>query len=124
MLVDFEYREDVVVLRLRGRFDTGRDTGYLRSKADELKESGYTKVLADMNHVEYVDSTGIGFLIALYTGVLRSPNGRFALANLHRRVREVLELTRLSEILPIFPDEESALAALKADQKLSASQTS
>ncbi len=78
----------------------------------------------DFAHVDYVDSTGIGFLIGIYTSVKKSPLGRFALANPNRRVREVLELTRLAQVIQIYPNEAAALEALGGDGKSSASQAS
>ena len=81
MLVEFEYRGDICVLRLEGRFATGQDSLYLHTKAEELKTSGYVKILVDFSRVDYVDSTGIGFLIGIYTSVKKSPLGQFALAN-------------------------------------------
>jgi anti-anti-sigma factor len=123
MLVDFEYRGDVCLLRLEGRFATGQDSVYLHTKGEELKNSGYVKVLVDFGRVDYVDSTGIGFLIGIYTSVKKSPQGQFALANASRRVREVLELTRLAQIIPIYPTEAAALQALASGGK-SASQAS
>ena len=123
MLVEFEHRGDVCVLRLHGRFATGQDSAYLRTRTDEIKCSGFSKVLADFTEVSYIDSTGIGFLIGIYTSVLKNPNGRFVLANLNRRVREVLELTRLANVIPIYPDFESALEALHEDEKRTASQS-
>jgi len=122
MLVEFEKHSDVCVLRLHGRFATGQDSDYLRGKTDELKNSGFSKVLADFSQVEYIDSTGIGFLIAIYTSVLKSASGQFALANLNRRVREVLELTRLASVMPIYPTEEAAFSALEKGQCLSSKQ--
>jgi stage II sporulation protein AA (anti-sigma F factor antagonist) len=124
MLVEFEYRGDVCLLRLHGRFATGQDSVYLRTKSDEIKSSGYTKVLADFREVSYIDSTGIGFLIGIYTSVLKNANGRFVLANLNRRVREVLELTRLANVIPIYPDEEAAFGALSEGEIFSAGQAS
>ena len=91
MLVEFEFRGDICVIHLQGRFATGQDSLYLHTKAEELKNSGYVRILVDFGGVDYVDSTGIGFLIGIYTSVTRSPNGQFALANANRRVREVLE---------------------------------
>lgn len=124
MLVEFENHGDVCVLRLHGRFATGQDSAYLRGKTEELKSSGISKVLADFSQVEYIDSTGIGFLIGIYTSVLKSSNGRFVLANLNRRVRDVLELTRLANVMPIYPNEQSALEALRGSQAISSKQAS
>ena len=123
MLVEFEYRGDIALLRLEGRFATGQDSLYLHTKAEELKGSGYAKVLVDFARVDYVDSTGIGFLIGIYTSVKKSPSGRFALAHVNRRVRDVLELTRLAQIIQIYPSEAAALEAL-GGEKTSASQAS
>lgn len=122
MLVELEKRGDICFLRLHGRFATGKDSTYLRSKTEEVKSSGCSRVLADFSQVEYLDSTGIGFLIELYTSLSKDQNGRFVLANLNRRVREVLELTRLANVMPIYPDEKSALEALR--QPISAKQAS
>lgn len=120
MLVELETRDGVCVLRLHGRFATGRDSEYLRGKADEVRSSGLSKVLADFADVEYIDSTGIGFLIGLYTSILKNQRGQFALANLGRRVRDVLELTRLATVIPIYPTEAAALTALGGGKALSA----
>ena len=90
MLVELEHQGDVCVLRLHGRFATGQDSAYLRARSDEVKCSGYYKVLADFSQVSYIDSTGIGFLIGIYTSVMKNPNGHFVLANLNRRVRAQL----------------------------------
>jgi anti-anti-sigma factor len=124
MLVEFEYRGDICLIRLEGRFATGQDSLYLHTKAEELKASGHVKILVDFSRVDYVDSTGIGFLIGIYTSVKKSPVGRFALANANRRVREVLELTRLAQVIQIYPNEAAALEALGSDGKSSASQAS
>src|ERR1700682_3553934 len=123
MLVEFEHHGDVCVLRMHGRFATGQDSAYLRTRADEVKCSGSSKVLADFSQVSYIDSTGIGFLIGIYTSVMKNPNGRFVLANLNRRVREVLELTRLANVIPIYPDVKSAFEAFSVDEKRSATQS-
>ncbi len=121
MQVEFESSQDgICTLRLQGRFATGRDTAYLHTKADELKQSGCGKVLVDLGGVDYIDSTGIGFLIGIYSSVLKVADGRFALANLNHRVREVMDLTRLSEVIPIYPDTTAALAALQAGGKSAA----
>ena len=124
MLVEFQFREGICILRLHGRFATGQDSAYLRAKTEEIKSSGCAKVLADFSEVSYIDSTGIGFLIGIYTSILKNANGRFVLANLNRRVRDVLELTRLANVIPIYPNEEAALAALQEGRKFTAPQAS
>ena len=120
MLVDLECRGEVCVLRLHGRFATGQDSAYLRGKTEEIKNTGCLKVLADFTNVDYIDSTGIGFLIGIYTSILKDSTGRFVLASLNRRVREVLELTRLANVIPIYPSEQAAFSALSEGQAYTA----
>lgn len=122
MLVNLEIADDICILRLRGRFATGQDTAYLRAKTEEIKKSGRSRVLADFSEVSYIDSTGIGFLIGIYTSVTKAPNGMFVLAKASPRVCDVLELCKLDAVIPMYPDEASALQALKRDRKVGAPQ--
>ena len=120
MVVDLEFVDEVCIVRLHGRFATGQDKSYLREKTEEIKESGCPRVLVDFHRVDYVDSTGIGFLIGIYTSIMKCRDGVFVLANTNPRVREVLELTRLTSVFPIYPDEAGALDALRKGQSAAA----
>lgn len=113
--MNFDFQDDVVVLRLEGRFATGQDAEYLRSKTDELKKQGCHRIVADFSAVSYIDSTGIGFLIAIYTSMIREHNGKFVLAAPNHRVREVLQLTKLNTILPVYNTVEAAVEALRKE---------
>src|SRR5438067_11673799 len=113
MKVQFETAGEICTLRLEGRFATGQDSEYLRTKTEELKKTGCRHIIADFSKVSYIDSTGIGFLIAIYTGVLRDRGGEFVLSAPNRRVREVLDLTKLSSILKLYDTETAARTALQ-----------
>ena len=113
MLIELDQIDDVCVMRAEGRITTGSDPEYLRAKADELKKFDCAKLLVDFREVVSVGSTAIGFLVAVYSSVTRNPEGRFVLVGVQPRVREVLDLTRLSSILPMAPDMASGLAALR-----------
>jgi anti-anti-sigma factor len=115
MLIALEYKDDVCILRNSGRFATGTDAAYLRAKTDEIKKSGRRKVLADFHEVPYIDSTGIGFIVGVYTSVTNMPGGRFVLVGPNHRVREVLDLMRLSTVIPIAADETAGLAFLESE---------
>jgi len=113
VLIELNQIDDVCVIRFEGRFNTGFDPEYLRRKSDELKQFTCDKVLADFREVPAVGSTGIGFLVAIYSSATKSPEGRFVLVGVQPRVREVLDLTRLSSILPMAADMASGMAALR-----------
>lgn|SRR6266545_1031477 len=115
MLVELEFQDDICILRLEGRFVTGADVDYLRARSEEIKSGNCRKVLMDFRKVPYIDSTGIAFVVGLYTAITKNPDGRFAIAGPNRRVREVLELTRLTTVMSVFQDVDSALAMLRAE---------
>ena len=113
MTIELSQIDDVCVLRFEGRFTTGSDPELLRGKAEEIKQLGCGKVLVDFRQVISVGSTAIGFIVAIYSSVIKMPDGRFVLVGPQPRVREVLDLTRLSTILPMAADMASGMAALR-----------
>lgn len=112
MLVEIEHREDMCVVRFKGRFVTGADRAYLIGKVSEVKKAKCHKVMADFHDVPYIDSTGIGFIVSVFTSVTKDAAGRFVLVGANRRVREVFDLTRLSTVIPMAADEAAGIAAL------------
>ena len=109
MLIQIDHRDDVCVLRLKGRIAPGADSKYLTRKQDEVRKRNCHKVLADFREVTSLGSTGLAFLLSVF----ESCGGRFVLAAPNPRVREVLDLTRLSGVVPVAADLDSGLAALR-----------
>lgn len=115
MLIEIEHQEDVCVLRLKGRLVTGTDPVFLQAKTEEIKSQACTRVLADLRELSAIGSTGIGFLVGIYSSVTRRTGGRFVAVGAVRRVREVLDLTRLNTVIPQASDMESGLAMLRGE---------
>jgi anti-anti-sigma factor len=113
MLIELQQKDDIFVLRFQGRIATGADQEYLRTKLEEVRSRRSDKVLADFREVSSIGSTGIGFVVGVYTSVVKIPGGRFVLIGANPRVREVLDLTRLSTIIPLAEDMSSGLAVLQ-----------
>jgi anti-anti-sigma factor len=111
MRIEFTVQNDLCILRLKGRFVTGSDVDYLRTR-DALQNQGLRKVVADCREVPYIDSTGLTFVVGLYAAMKKS-TGNFVLANANRRVRDVLGIAGLDGVIPIFENEQAAIAALK-----------
>src|SRR5438105_5485276 len=80
-------------------------------KRDEIKGLNCKKVLADFSEVSDVGSTGIGFIVGVYTSTKNS-GGQFILAGLRPRVREVFDVTHVSTVIPLAADIASGLAIL------------
>ncbi len=89
----------------------GADPVYLRSQAEEVRTGNYSKLLVDVSEVDAMGSTVIGFVVALYTSIIKKAGGRFMLTGANKRVREVLDLTQLDTIIPLAADAGPVLAA-------------
>lgn len=113
MRIEFDSAGDVCIIRLEGRFASGSDAEYLRTR-ERLKQSGYKKALVDCTDVPYLDSTALNFLVGLYT-TMTNAGGRLVICGLNSRMSEVLRITHLDQIIPVRPDRLQALAALQGD---------
>lgn len=114
MVIQVVQQDDVCVLRVEGRFVTGADPEYLSARMDELKRLNHAKVLVDLREMPYIGSTGIGFIVGIFTSVTMN-SGQFVLVGMQPRVQELFRLTRLSTIIPSAPDMEAGLATLHAE---------
>ena len=113
MLIEVEHGDDVCVLRLSGHFRSGEGLGYMRDKANEIRSHDCNNMLADFRE-KSIGSMGMGFVVGVYVYVTkRAGGGRFVLVGANQRVCAVLDLTRLSTIIPMAADLPSGLAALR-----------
>lgn len=102
----------VTVLDIVGRITLGEGNVMLREIIAGLMEKGNKRVLLNLGEVEYVDSAGIGELVRTHTTV-RKHGGQLKLANLHKKVRDLLEGTNLHHVFDIQPDEATAMKSFE-----------
>ena len=98
---------DVILLDLRGRITLGPETVLLRERVKRLADAGHARIVLNLELVDYIDSVGLGTLIASYTSV-RKRGGDLKLLHLTRRVRDLLQITRLITVFETFEDLEAA----------------
>ena len=118
MLIEIEQHDRVCILRCKGRFVAGPEMEYMQTRLDDVKRLACTKVLADFQDVTSIGSMGVTFIVGAYTSVVRKPGGRFVLAGVNPVVQHVLDLTRLSTVIPLASDVASGLAILRAEAPL------
>lgn len=105
---EIQRQGEACLVRIAGRLATGMVDESLVSKAQTIKTLGCRKVVVDASKLEAIGSTGIGFLVDLYTSTTRV-GGSFVIAAPAPRVLEVLTFTGLARILAIAPDLATAL---------------
>ncbi len=101
---------EVSVVDLSGRITIGEGDMVLRERVQELLENGQRQILLNLEKVPYMDSSGIGELIAGYKHA-NEKSGSLKLLNPSDRVDELLRLTRLHEVFDTFRDEQAALGS-------------
>jgi len=99
---------DVFVLHLQGPITLGQATQTLRQLIQDTVASGRTKIVLNMAEVYYIDSSGLGELVALCTSAHRN-GAEIKLSKLAPRVQDVMQLTKLYQVIEVFPDEDSAV---------------
>jgi anti-sigma B factor antagonist len=100
----------VSVVDLSGKITIGEGDVILRDKVHELLDSGRKQMLLNMEKVTYMDSAGIGELVACYKRA-REKGGMVKLLKPSGKVADLLQLTKLQEVFENFEDEKEALAS-------------
>lgn len=103
---------DVTILDLSGAVRMGEGSIALRESIRGLAEEGKKRILLNLGGVNYVDSSGIGELIANYTTVSRQ-GGQLKLLNLTDRIQNLLVITKLLTVFDVYDDEANALNSFK-----------
>jgi anti-sigma B factor antagonist len=98
----------VALIELSGRLCLGPELDELDEKLQSMMGTGQLSFLIDCSRVTAIDSQGIKSLVR---GVISAGKrgGKFKLLKISRRVRDVLELTRLLAVIEAYDDEEAAL---------------
>jgi anti-anti-sigma factor len=103
---------DVTILDLQGRATIGADSDLLSSHLQTLIANGARKLLLNLADVTQLDSSGISAITGTYVSLTRQ-GGSLKLLRPCGRVRAVLRVIRLLDIIPAFEDETQALASCR-----------
>jgi anti-sigma B factor antagonist len=103
---------DVTILDLSGAVRIGEGSIALRDAIRGLAGEGKKKLLLNLAGVSYVDSSGIGELIANYTTVSRQ-GGQLKLLNLTDRIQNLLVITKLLTVFDVYENEPEALKSFQ-----------
>ena len=112
LVIDVYPQDGLCLVHVHGPFLTGTDPEYLRAKLEQIQASNCPRVLADFREVPQIGSAAVTFLVGMYTSAIRHPEGSFVLVGARARVREVLDVTRLSSVFAMVPDMATGLAML------------
>jgi anti-sigma B factor antagonist len=109
--------EGITILDLRGRLVQGHACTDLRERIDALRTQQIKNVILNFKHVDFIDSSGLGMLVAVHS-LLQQDGGDAMLLNLHKRSLELLILTKLSTVFKIYDDDQAAINGFFPDREV------
>jgi anti-anti-sigma factor len=98
----------VTLLEVSGHLVADDGDRVFMKRVTSLVGSGCLNLLVDLRNITYIDSGGVGALVAMYLHV-RSRGGRFKLLCPSNRACRVLQITHLDHVFEVFEREEDAL---------------
>lgn len=99
---------DVTVIDASGRITLGEGSSAFRDMIRDLASSGHKKLLLNLADVSYIDSSGIGEMVSGFTTVTNH-GGMLKLLNLNKRVKDLLQITKLYTVFEAHEDEAAAV---------------
>jgi anti-sigma B factor antagonist len=99
---------DVSVVDVAGRITLGEGSAALRDSLRDMVSKNQKKILLNLGEVNYIDSSGIGELVSGFTTVTNS-GGQLKLLNLNKRVKDLLQITKLYTVFDVHDDEAGAI---------------
>jgi anti-sigma B factor antagonist len=99
---------DVTVIDSTGRITLGDGATTFRDTIRDLAAAGHKKLLLNLAEVSYIDSSGIGEMVSGFTTV-NNQGGQLKLLNLTKRVKDLLQITKLYTVFEVHDDEAAAV---------------
>jgi anti-sigma B factor antagonist len=103
----------VTVLDLKGNLTIDQDAQRLKDKINSLIQQDRLAVVLNLGEVPYIDSGGLGQLVASY-GSLAKTSGGLKLLNVNKKNHDLLSITRLVTIFDTFDSEDEAVKSFSA----------
>jgi anti-sigma B factor antagonist len=107
---------EITIVDISGRIMLGEGNVMLREIMVDLLEKGHKHILLNLAEVTHVDSAGIGELVRTHTSV-RKQGGHVKLVSPSKKVHELLQMTMLSAVFDVQPDEPTAIRSFGLSSK-------
>jgi anti-sigma B factor antagonist len=104
--------DGTLAITCSGRIVFGEESSYLRDEVKKAIADGYKRVVLNLGEVNYIDSGGLGTLVSLHTTAHMS-GATIKLANLTKRVGDLLQVTKLLTVFEVHNSEYEALEAFR-----------
>ncbi len=108
MEIQLKKEKEIWILKIQGSLKAGKEF----ELADEieycLQEASAPKIILDLSDVPLMNSTTLGILLNYYREIEKR-NGRLAITSPNEEIQKLLEITKASSLIEVFPTTEEAL---------------
>ncbi|GAB4378937.1 MAG: hypothetical protein Kow0042_27870 [Calditrichia bacterium] len=115
MKVKEKIEGDVAILTVSGNMMGGPETSALHEKVKSLIADGIKKVVIDLKGVKWMNSSGLGVLMACMTS-LNNAGGKLKLASVTEKVKSLLMITQLMRIFDTYENADRAAASFYEEE--------
>jgi len=109
MEIQVTQADGVTVIEPTGEIDS-RAADQVKRTFTELIEGSRSKLLVDLTAVPYIDSTGLGVLVAAMKQA-RAAGGDVRLCGLQKEVLSVLVITHLTKVIAVYESRQEAISS-------------
>jgi anti-sigma B factor antagonist len=102
--------DSTTVVDMSGRITLGEGCTQLRELIRDQVSKGNKKLLLNLADITYIDSSGIGELVSGFTSV-SNQGGQLKLLNLTKKVKDLLQITKLYTVFDVYDDEAKAIGS-------------
>ncbi|MCI0707619.1 MAG: STAS domain-containing protein [Ignavibacteriae bacterium] len=103
---------DIAVLSLKGNLMGEPDTTDVRDKIYSLLQDGIKNIVLDLGKVRWMNSSGLGTLIAAMTSV-KNKGGELKLASVSDKVESLFMITQLIKVFKTYENVDRAVSSYK-----------
>jgi anti-sigma B factor antagonist len=104
--------DGILVITCSGRLVFGEESSMLREMVKDAIQQGNKRIVLNLGEVNYIDSGGLGTLVALHT-TAHNAGATIKLASLTKRVGDLLQVTKLLTVFEVHNSEQEALDAFR-----------
>ena len=105
--------DGILVITANGRIVFGDESSLLREEVKKVIQDGNKRIVLNLDEINYIDSGGLGTLVALHT-TAHNAGSTIKLANLTKRVGDLLQVTKLLTVFDVHNSEYEALEAFRS----------
>lgn len=112
MGIEVKEHNDIVVIDIKGNLMGGPETTAVHEKVKELVDQNKRKVVINLAHVKWMNSSGLGILMGCLTS-LRNAGGDLKLCGVTEKVQSLFMITKLVTIFDTYSDSKEAVKAFQ-----------